>query len=80
MTLPLFLNFHCVIGPRTCGTGNQTDGNFSSVPILLSLFTGLKTPSIKSVVCHLLIDSERDLYMNMHRNLWQAVASVVSQY
>lgn len=79
MTLPLFLNFHPVIGPRTCGTGNQNDGNFSSVLILLSLFTGLKTPSMKSVICHL-IDSERDLHMNMHRNLWQAVALVASQY
>ena len=50
-----------------------------SVPILLSLFTGLKTLSIKSVIWHLLIDSERGLYMNMHRNLWQAGALVAPQ-
>lgn len=78
MALPLFPHFHHVIGPRIHGTGTQTDGNFSSVLILLSLFTRLKALSIKSVACHLLIDSERDLCVNMHRNLWQAVALVAS--
>lgn len=78
MTLPLFLNSHRVIGPCAYGTENQTDGNFSSVPILLLLFTGLKPLSVKSVSWHLLIDSERGLYMNMHRNLRQAGALVAS--
>lgn len=68
-----------MMGPCTYGTDNQTDRNFKSVPILLSLFTGLKTLFIKSVTWHFLIDSERGLCMNMHRNLWLGGVLVLPQ-